>query len=86
VVARGDQIEIIPLLEKVAQIEHTIMDSIRSGNPGYLKTTNIKERSAYNEKDEKNYHYHRMYNAIFGPKFGHLEEPPYDAVKLPVVL
>ncbi|WP_216088761.1 family B DNA polymerase, partial [Shigella flexneri] len=46
----------------------------------------IKERSAYNEKDEKNYHYHRMYNAIFGPKFGYLEEPPYDAVKLPVTL
>lgn len=86
VVGRGDQIEIIPLLEKVAQIEHTIMDSIRSGNPGYLKTTNIKERAAYNEKDEKNYHYHRMYNAIFGPKFGYLEEPPYDAVKLPVTL
>jgi len=50
-----------------------------------LKTTNIKSRDAY-QGDEKSYHYHRMYNAIFGPKYGYLEEPPYDAVKLPVNL
>lgn len=86
IVARGDKIEIIPLLEKVAGIEHTVADSIRSGNAGYLKTTNIKERTAYNENDEKNYHYHRFYNEVFGPKFGFIGEPPYDAVKLPVSL
>ncbi|AFQ96745.1 hypothetical protein STRATTON_33 [Erwinia phage vB_EamM_Stratton] len=86
IVARGDKIEIIPLLEKVAGIEHTVANSIRSGNAGYLKTTNIKERTAYNENDEKNYHYHRFYNEVFGPKFGHIGEPPYDGVKLPVSL
>lgn len=86
IVAKGEKIEIVPLLEKVAAIEHKVVESLRSGNAGYLKTTNIKSRDAYNEKDEKNYHYHRMYNAIFGPKYGYLDEPPYDAVKLPVNL
>ncbi|QQO90517.1 hypothetical protein pEaSNUABM42_00033 [Erwinia phage pEa_SNUABM_42] len=85
IVARGDRIEIVPLLEKVAAIEHNVVDSLRAGNAGYLKTTNIKSRDAY-QGDEKSYHYHRMYNAIFGPKYGYLEEPPYDAVKLPVNL
>ncbi|MCT7476129.1 hypothetical protein N5V81_14185 [Escherichia coli] len=74
------------MLEKVAAIEHVVVDSIRAGKAGYLKTTNVKDRSAYSEDDEKSYHYHRMYNAIFGPKYGYLDEPPYDAVKLPVNL
>ncbi|MGK7530121.1 family B DNA polymerase, partial [Salmonella enterica] len=86
IVARGDKIKILPLLEKVAAIEHVVVDSIRAGKAGYLKTTNVKDRSAYSEDDEKSYHYHRMYNAIFGPKYGYLDEPPYDAVKLPVNL
>jgi len=85
-VASGEKIRILDLLEKVANIEHTVMESIVSGSGEYLKTTNIKDRSAYNEKDEKQYHYHRMYNTIFGPKYGYLDEPPYDAVKLPVNL
>lgn len=85
-VASGEKIEIVPLLEKIAAIEQNVVDSLRAGNAGYLKTTNIKSRDAYKEKDEKNYHYHRMYNTIFGPKYGYVEEPPYDAVKLPVNL
>ena len=85
-VAKGEKIEIIPLLEKVAGIEHIVVDSVRSGKASYLKTTNIKSRDAYAEGSERNYHYHRMYNTIFGPKYGYLDEPPYDAVKLPVTL
>lgn len=84
-VAAGERIEIVPLMEKVAAIEHNVVDSLRAGNAGYLKTTNIKPREAY-KGDEKSYHYHRMYNTIFGPKYGYIEEPPYDGVKLPVNL
>lgn len=85
-VAKGERIGIIPLMEKVAAIEHNVVDTLRAGNAAYLKTTNIKGRDAYDEGDEKSYHYHRMYNTIFGPKYGFIEEPPYDAVKLPVNL
>jgi hypothetical protein len=84
-VAAGEKIEIVNLLEKVAGIEHNVMDSIKSGNGDFLKTTNIKDRSAY-QGDEKQYHYHRMYNTVWGPKYGMLAEPPYEAVKLPVNL
>lgn len=85
-VAAGEQIEIIPVLRRVAEIEHTVASSVRGGSAEYLKTTNIKERKAYAEDDEKNYHYHRMYNEIFGAKYGILDEPPYEAVRLPVNL
>lgn len=86
IVANGEKIEIIPLLMRVAELEDIVSTSIHSGSAEYLKTTNIKERAAYNDKDEKNYHYHRMYNEVFGAKYGYLSEPPYDAVKLPVNL
>ncbi|ANZ50211.1 hypothetical protein PHOBOS_21 [Erwinia phage vB_EamM_Phobos] len=85
-VAAGNQIEIIPELQRVAAIEHEVVASLRAGQADYLKTTNIKDRSAYSDDDEKNYHYHRMYNTIFGPKYGYLDEPPYEAVRLPVNL
>lgn len=85
-VAAGEQIEILPVLRRVAEIEHEVASTVRNGRADYLKTTNIKDRSAYADDDEKNYHYHRMYNTIFGPKYGYLDEPPYEAVRLPVNL
>ena len=85
-VADGDKINLLDLLEKVAGIEHTVVDTLTAGSGEYLKTTNIKDRGAYSDDDEKNYHYHRMYNTIFGPRYGMLDEPPYEAVRLPVNL
>lgn len=85
-VAKGEKIEVVKLMDKVAGIEHNVVESIKAGKADFLKTTNIKPRDAYSEEAEKAYHYHRMYNTIFGPKYGYLDEPPYDAVKLPVNL
>lgn len=85
-VANEEKLELIPLLEKVAQIEHDVADSVKMGKADYLKTIGVKSRDAYSDEREGNYHYHRMYNAIFGCKYGELPEPPYDAVRLPVNL
>lgn len=85
-VADGDKINLLELMEKVAAVEHTVVNSLVDGSGEYLRTTNIKGRDAYSENDEKNYHYHRMYNTIFGPRYGFLDEPPYEAVRLPVNL
>lgn len=85
-VADEEKLELIPLMEKVAQIEHDVADSVRLGKADYLKTIGVKSRDAYSDEREGNYHYHRMYNDIFGCKYGALPEPPYDAVRLPVNL
>lgn len=85
-VANGEKINLIELLQRVAAIEHEVVSSIDAGSGEYLKTTNIKDRSAYSDDDEKNYHYHRFYNEVFGERYGYLDEPPYDAYKLPVNL
>lgn len=85
-VANEEKLNLIPLLEKVAKIEHDVADSVKMGKADYLKTIGVKSRDAYSDEREGNYHYHRMYNAIFGCKYGQLPEPPYDAVRLPVNL
>lgn len=85
-VAEGKEVDIIELLNEVAELENQVADSIRSGKADYLKTTNIKARTAYSDKAENSYHYHRMYNAALGDRYGHIGEPPYDAYKLPVTL
>lgn len=85
-IADGKKLELIPLLDKISALEHEVVDSVRSGKAEYLITGNIKDRSAYDDNDEKNYHYHRMYNHIFGPVYGYIDEPPYNIVKLPVNL
>lgn len=85
-VAEGGNINLLAIMQRVADIESTVANVTLSGNPDYLKTIGVKDRSAYGENHESNYHYHRMYNAIFGLKYGYVEEPPYDAVRLPVNL
>lgn len=85
-VAEGKEVDVIELLNEVAELENQVADSIRAGKAGHLKTTNIKARSAYSDKAENSYHYHRMYNVALGDKYGHIGEPPYDAYKLPVTL
>ena len=85
-VANEEELELIPLLEKVAAIEHEIVDSVKGGKADFLKTIGVKSRDAYSDEREGNYHYHRMYNTIFGCRYGALGEPPYDAVRLPVNL
>lgn len=85
-IAEGKKLELLPVLEEVAEVEHNVVDSINSGDASYLKTIGIKSRDAYSDDREGNYHYHRFYNAVFGNKYGLLAEPPYDAYRLPVNL
>lgn len=85
-VAAGQEIDIHEILDEVAFLENQVAESIIQGKPDYLKSTNIKERSAYDENRESNYHYHRLYNSTMSGRYGWLEEPPYEAYKLPVRL
>lgn len=82
--AEGKQVEILPVVKRVAEIEQGIKDSISKGEGVYLKTLDINSRESY--KAESNYHYHRMYNDTLGIKYGYMPEPPYHAVRIPVNL
>lgn len=86
VVANEEKIELLPVLERVAEIERSVIDSVMSSDSTYLKTVGIKSRDAYSDEREGNYHYHRFYSNVWAKAYGELPEPPYDGVKLPVNL
>ena len=83
-IAKGNDVKILPVVRRVAEIEKSIENSIKNSEGLYLKTLDIKNLDSY--KGESNYHYHRMYNETFGLKYGRVPEPPYHAVRIPVNL
>ena len=85
-VMNGRKIKIIPLLERVAEIEDGIVASVHNGEYTYLKTGQIKTKEAYSEPDSSAYFYHVFWEATFAGKYGSPGEPAYDVVKLAVNL
>lgn len=83
-IAKGNKVELLPIVKRVAEIEKGIHESISKGEGTYLKTLDINSRESY--KAESNYHYHRMYANTLADKYGFMPEPPYHAVRIPVNL
>ena len=82
----GNDIEIVPLLEHVAEIEHSIVASVQSGDFIYLKTGQIKDKSAYSIPESSSYAYWDWWETTFGPKYGTAGAPSYAVVKIAVNL
>lgn len=83
-IANGEDVKLLPVMKRVAEIEAEVERSIRAGEGVYLKTLDINSKESY--QAESNYHYHLMYNRTFGNKYGKVPEPPYHAMRIPVDL
>ena len=85
-VMQGGKISLLPLLRRVAEIEHSIVKSIHDGDFQYLKTGQIKTKSAYTKPEISSYVYHEFWEETFGPKYGSAGNPAYEVVKIAVNL
>lgn len=85
-VQEGKKIEILPLLNKVADIELGIKRSISNGELMYLKTGQIKNKEAYTTPETSKYVYYEWWRDTFAYKYGDSGEPTYSFVKLNVTL
>jgi len=85
-VMAGNKISAVKYLKYVADIERSIMDSIRRGEFTYLRTGTIKDVSSY-VGDETNspYQNHLFWQSVFAPIYGYMDNPPYDTMKVSVV-
>lgn len=80
-------IELQPLINKAMEIEKMIIDSLSKGSTKYLATIGINSHEAYKGGKYKSmYSHHDMWKNVFEPKYGHIPEPPYKTVKIPVDL
>lgn len=85
-VKNGAKIELIPILNEVAEIETRIISSVVSGQSEYLKVGQIKNKEAYTEPDKSAYVYYEWWEETFGTKYGTAGDPSYGIVKLSVNL
>mgnify|MGYP003523120546 FL=1 len=86
-VMRGELISLEQEIKDTADIERTIISSLKNSEVEYLKRGNIKEASAYGTgPKESPYANHTLWETVFAPDYGSIEEPPYDVIKIPTTL
>lgn len=69
----------------VADIERLIAADLINGGLGYLRSGSIKDIGSYaGEAEDSPYQNHYLWNEVFGPKYGMMENPPYDTFKVSV--
>ena len=83
----GGRIDLYREIVEAADIERRIMQSLSRSEVEYLKRSNIKEASAYGSGPlTSNFAFHTLWNEVFAPKYGPIDPPPYDVVKIPTTL
>lgn len=71
-------------LMRVALIEHLIRKDIKSNGSTWFRTRQVKAKETYSNPYSSIWQYYEMWNEVFGPKYGEVDEPPYLAVSFKV--
>jgi hypothetical protein len=86
-VTSGKKISIVEEIKRVKQIETDIHTSLISGKVAYYKSAKIKSPDAYAKTSEESpYQHHILWNEVFSDKYGPLQEPPYEVIKVPTIV
>jgi hypothetical protein len=81
------QLSIHEVLGPVYEVESDIIADINAGGHKYLRSAQIKGSESYVDGEKANPFLHYMFwEDVFGDKYGHIEPPPYHAVKVSVDL
>lgn len=72
---------------EVIELEQEIKRSLLAGENTYYKNVDIKIASSYREVPEKSpYRFHLLWEEVFKPKYGAIDDPDYRAIKIPLDL
>ena len=83
----GKQVSINVLLQRMANLEHKVRDSIRNGEVTYLLSETIKPATTYKAgADNSTYKQHDMWLSVWQNKYGRIEEPTYSAFQMPITI
>ena len=75
----GKKLSLGEVLQYVANLEWSIVKSIELAEPTFFNKANIKSAGSYKNANSPYLHY-RMWDEVFAPKYGQIEEPPYVAL------
>lgn len=86
-VSNNEKIKLRSIVEHVIGLEDRIIQSVYKGESLFLKKSKIKSQDAYIEEPQKSpYGRHLFWNEVFGLKYGDVQPPPYDVVKVPTIV
>jgi hypothetical protein len=81
--AEGKKIELYPILNRIANVERHIFDSIERGETNFYKRGEIKSADSYKLDESKSpYFQYLLWEAVFGDTYGHVDAPPYRTIKV----
>lgn len=86
-VSNNEKIKFNYVMQRIISLENNIRDSVYRGEPVYLKKSKIKNPEAYALEGIKSpYARHILWKDVFAPKYGEIQLPPYDVIKIPTIV
>lgn len=87
VVTANKKISLTKYLKHVADMERFVTESLLKGELEFYRQVKIKEAEAYTKGvTESPYQHHLLWEEVFAPKYGKMEEPPYGVAKIATTL
>ena len=83
-IASEKDLRLSDIIDKIAQKEREILQTVKSGETEFFKFLNLKTPEAYKDPDpDRNANWnHTFWNNTFGKKYGTVGEPPYLMMKI----
>lgn len=86
-VADNKKISLLKTLGHIGDMERQILSSLQSGELQYYRAGIIKVPESYTRSAEESPYQHFIFwKEVFAPKYGHVEEPPLDVIKVATIL
>jgi len=86
-VSSNNKIKLNDIIKHIVELEKEIAESVKKGETKYLKKSKIKNKEAYSKDETKSpFQRHQLWVDVFSPKYGEIQNPPYDVVKIPTTV
>jgi len=86
-IAEGKKVKFNFVLSEIIGMENRIIESVTKGETLFLKKSKIKGKEAYAQDEFKSpYQRHTFWMDVFSEKYGIVQNPPYDVVKIPTIV
>lgn len=84
-VSKGEKIDLVKYIKKVADMEREILDKIKQGDTSIFRRDKIKSSDSYkSDLHLSPYAYHMLWEEVFSEKYGSAGIPTYMVVKIPL--
>jgi hypothetical protein len=84
-VESGNKLDLSALIEFIKMLEREILEMIKSGDQSIFMFSDIKDKGAYKKPISSPYYHYMLWEEVFAETYGHVENPPYLAMKVSII-